>query len=135
MFQEYYGLTSLPFTRTLATRDLFPTAGQKELAARLTYLVRERGFGLVTGEIGSGKSTAVRTFTAGLDPNRYLVIYLSNPTTGMTGLYRELLSNLGHEPPYTAARMVTRTLAPALQVQVSALPWVNCSTPSAAWRS
>jgi hypothetical protein len=33
---------------------LFPTAGQKELSARLTYLVRERGCGLVTGEIGSG---------------------------------------------------------------------------------
>jgi type II secretory pathway predicted ATPase ExeA len=108
VFQEYYGFTSLPFTKTIATKDLFPTAGQKELTARLTYLVRERGFGLVTGEIGSGKSTAVRTFTAGLDPNRYLVIYLANPTTGITGLYRDLLSSLGHEPPYTAARMVTR---------------------------
>ncbi len=108
MFQEYYGFTSLPFTKTIPTKDLFPTAGQKELAARLTYLVRERGFGLVTGEIGSGKSTAVRTFTAGLDPNRYLVMYLCNPTTGMTGLYRDLLASLGHEPPFGSARMVAR---------------------------
>jgi type II secretory pathway predicted ATPase ExeA len=108
MFQEYFGFTSPPFSRTIPTKDLFPTAGHKELTARLTYLVRERGCGLVTGEIGSGKSTAVRTFTAGLDPNRYLVIYLSNPTIGITGLYRDLLTSLGHEPPYTAARMVTR---------------------------
>ena len=62
MFQEFYGFTSLPFSRTIPTKDLFPTAGQKELSARLTYLVRERGGGLVTGEIGSGKSTAVRAF-------------------------------------------------------------------------
>jgi type II secretory pathway predicted ATPase ExeA len=108
MFQEHYGFTSLPFTKTIPTKDLFPTTGQKELTARLTYLVRERGFGLVTGEIGSGKSTAVRTFTAGLDPNRYLVIYLANPTTGMTGLYRDLLYSLGHEPPFTSSRMVAR---------------------------
>jgi general secretion pathway protein A len=108
MFQEYYGFTSPPFTKTIPTKDLFPTTGQKELAARLTYLVRERGFGLVTGEIGSGKSTAVRTFIAGLDPNRYLVIYLSNPTTGMTGLYRDLLASLGHEPPFGNSRMVAR---------------------------
>ena len=108
MFQEFYGFTSLPFTKTVPTQDLFQTASQKELAARLTYLVRERGFGLVTGEIGSGKSTAVRAFTAGLDPNRYLVIYLANPTTGSTGLYRDLLASLGHEPPFGSSRMVAR---------------------------
>jgi general secretion pathway protein A len=80
MFQEFYGFTRLPFSRTIATPDLFPTAGQKELSARLTYLVRECGFGLVTGEIGSGKSTAVRTFAAGLDFNRYwLSISLTRP--------------------------------------------------------
>jgi type II secretory pathway predicted ATPase ExeA len=75
MFQEFYGFTRLPFSRTIATADLFPTAGQKELSARLTYLVRERGLGLVTGDVGSGpkgwpwshKSTAVRAFAASLD--------------------------------------------------------------------
>ena len=108
MFQEFYGFTRVPFSRTIATPDLFPTAGQKELSARLTYLVRERGFGLVTGEIGSGKSTAVRAFAASLDFNRYLVVYLANPTTGITGLYRDLLLSLGVEPPFSKPRLVAR---------------------------
>jgi type II secretory pathway predicted ATPase ExeA len=108
MFQEYYGFTHLPFSRTIATADLFPTSGQQELGARLMYLVHERGFGLITGEIGSGKSTAVRAFAAGLDFNRYLVVYLANPTTGMTGLYRELLVTLGYEPPFSKPRLVAR---------------------------
>jgi len=108
MFQEFYGFTSLPFSRTIATKDLFPTASQKELGARLAYLVRERGFGLVTGEIGSGKSTAVRAFAANLDFNRYLVVYLANPTTGITGLYRDLLLQLGVEPPFSKPRLVAR---------------------------
>ena len=108
MFQEFYGFTQVPFSRTIATSDLFPTAGQKELAARLSYLVRERGFGLITGEVGSGKSTAVRAFIATLDPNRYLVLYLANPTTGITGIYRDLLLGLGHEPPFSRPRLVTR---------------------------
>ena len=108
MFQEFFGFAQLPFSRTIATSDLFPTAGQKELAARLNYLVRERGFGLITGETGSGKSTAVRAFTASLDPNRYLVLYLADPTTGLTGIYRELLLALGHEPPFSRPRMITR---------------------------
>lgn len=106
MFQEFYGFTRLPFSKTIATADLFVTAGQKELAARLTYLVRERGFGLITGEIGSGKSTAVRAFTASLDFNRYVVLYLANPTMGITGLYRDLLLGLGHEPPFSRPRLV-----------------------------
>jgi general secretion pathway protein A len=108
MFQEFYGLTRLPFSRTIATADLFPTSGQKELCARLTYLVRECGFGLVTGEIGSGKSTAVRAFASSLDFNRHLVVYLANPTTGMTGLYRDLLLSLGYEPPFSKPRLVAR---------------------------
>jgi type II secretory pathway predicted ATPase ExeA len=94
MFQEYYGFTRAPFAKTIETDKLFATVGQKELTARLTYLVRERGCGLVTGEIGSGKSTAVRAFT--------------NPTTGSMGLYRELLLTLGHEPPFSKPRMVSR---------------------------
>ena len=106
MFQEYYGFTRVPFSKTMPTADLFPTAGQKELTARLMYLIRERGFGLVTGEIGSGKSTAVRAFAANLDFNRYIIVYLANPTTGMTGLYRDRLLALGHEPPFSRPRMV-----------------------------
>jgi type II secretory pathway predicted ATPase ExeA len=106
VFQQFYGFTRLPFSRSIPTEDLFETAGQKELAARLTFLVREQGFGLVTGEFGCGKSTAVRAFAASLDFNRHLVAYLTNPTTGISGLYRELLLHLGHQPPYTASRQV-----------------------------
>jgi type II secretory pathway predicted ATPase ExeA len=108
MFQEFFGFTQLPFSRAMATSDLFVTTGHKELAARLNFLVRERGFGLLTGDVGAGKSTAVRAFTASLDPNRYRVLYLANPTTGLTGIYRELLLALGHEPPYSRPRMITR---------------------------
>lgn len=119
MFQEFYGFTTLPFSRTLATQDLFPTASQKELAARLTYLVRERSVGLITGDIGSGKSTAVRAFAASLDFNRYLVLYLANPTTGMTGLYRDLLLQLGVEPPFGQPRLVARIRTALEEIQLS----------------
>ena len=119
MFQAFYGFTSLPFSRTLATKDLFPTASQKELGARLTYLVRERSVGLITGDIGSGKSTAVRACAASLDFNRYLVLYLANPTTGMTGLYRDLLLQLGVEPPFGQPRLVARIRTALEEIQLS----------------
>ena len=119
MFQQFYGFARLPFTKAIDTANLYQTSGQKELSARLTYLVRERSFGLVTGEIGSGKSTAVRSFTASLDANSHLVIYLTNPTTGIGGLYRELLLTLGYEPPYTTSRMVSRIRSGLAELQSS----------------
>ena len=86
MFQQFYGFTRIPFSKDIPPADILPTRGQTELSARLSYLVNEQGIGLVTGEIGSGKSTALRAFAEGLDPNRYLVLYLANPALGMTGV-------------------------------------------------
>lgn len=106
MYQEFYGFTRLPFDKDIPPDSLFVTESQQELAARLTFLLRQHGMGLVTGDIGSGKSTAMRSFTAQLDPNRYLVIYLPNPTIGMSGLYRDILTALHHQPPFSKPRII-----------------------------
>jgi len=108
MFQEFYGFRVMPFSRNIPTTDLFPSSGQQELKARLTYLLRERGIGLVTGEVGSGKSTALRAFAEGLDPNRYLVIYLANPALGITGVYWDMAGALGIVPAYFKPNMVSQ---------------------------
>lgn len=106
MFQEFYGFSVTPFGRGLASSKLFTSRGQEELKARLSYLVRERGIGVITGEIGSGKSTAVRAFVDGLEPTRYLVIYTANPLIGISGFYREVLSALGENVPRYRQQMV-----------------------------
>jgi general secretion pathway protein A len=106
MFQEFFGFASLPFSRGLPTSKLFVANGQEELKARLSFLMRDRGIGLITGEIGSGKSTAVRAFVDSLDPTRFTVVYTANPLIGITGLYREMLSQLGEPVPPFRQRMV-----------------------------
>jgi len=106
MFQEFYGFTTKPFSRGLATSKLFLSPGQEELKARLCYLVHERGIGLITGEIGSGKSTALRAFVDSLDPTRHTVVYTANPLIGITGFYREVLSQLGEPVPPFRQQMV-----------------------------
>jgi general secretion pathway protein A len=106
MFQQFYGFSSVPFSRGLPTPKLFASSGQEELKARLSYLVQEWGIGLVTGEIGSGKSTALRAFVESLDPTRYTVVYTANPLIGITGLYREVLAQLGEPVPPFRQQMV-----------------------------
>jgi type II secretory pathway predicted ATPase ExeA len=108
MLDLYYGFTRLPFTKEIPTDLLFEATGQTELCARLDFLLKNRGLGLVTGETGSGKSTAIRRFVASIEPTRHTVIYLANPILGLSGIYRDLLACLGHEPPFGKPKAVAR---------------------------
>lgn len=113
MFESYYGFAATPFTRTVAPAALFPAEQHNELLARLQYLVKNRGFGLVTGEVGAGKSTAVRALTASLDPSRHPMLYVSQSGLSPRNLYRELCLQIGLNPAFLAAdarRQLTQAL-------------------------
>src|SRR5215472_7821220 len=62
--------------------------------ARLQFLVDHHGAGLLTGEVGAGKSTAARTFTAGLNPNLYKILYLHWTSGSALDLLRQLALQL-----------------------------------------
>lgn len=103
MFEAFYGFTTTPFSRQIAPENLFPSAQVKETLARLNYLVKTRGFGLLTGEVGAGKSTAVRALSHQLDPARYRVLYVSQSGLTPRHLYRELCIQMGLKPAFHAA--------------------------------
>jgi type II secretory pathway predicted ATPase ExeA len=113
MFETYYGFTQTPFTRAVAPAALFASEQHQELLARLRYLVGSRGFGLVTGEVGSGKSTAVRALAASLDGSRTPVLYVSQSGLTPRNLYRDLGLQLGLDPGFYTAdtrRAVTQAI-------------------------
>jgi general secretion pathway protein A len=58
--------------------------------ARLQFLVDHQGAGLLTGEVGAGKSTAARTFTTSLNPNLYKILYLHWTAGSALDLLRQL---------------------------------------------
>ncbi|HCJ10923.1 MAG TPA: hypothetical protein DHW14_07145 [Clostridiales bacterium] len=75
--------------------------------------MKSRGFGLVTGEVGSGKSTALRALAAALDTSTHPVFYVSQSGLTRRHLYPELALGLGLDPAYQTAdtrRQVTRAL-------------------------
>lgn len=120
MFTHFYGLQSVPFSRTVNTTDILATASVKELQARLAQTVRERGLAVVTGEVGSGKSTAVRAFLASLDPNRHTLVTLTWPIPSPSALYRQLLMTLNQPVPFgvtTQVAAVRSVLADLISTQ------------------
>ncbi|OOK67730.1 putative general secretion pathway protein [Mycobacterium kansasii] len=57
--------------------------GHAEAVARITWCVDQHAIGVITGEVGAGKTVAIRAATAALDPARHVIIYLPNPSVGV----------------------------------------------------
>lgn len=91
----YWGLTQTPFRRELPLQDFFPSAQFTELTARLHLMVEDRLFGVVTGEVGSGKSSAVRYVVQQLDPVRHPVFYLAESQLSPFDFYSQILDGAG----------------------------------------
>ncbi len=108
---DFYGFERTPFTRSIASQDLYPSRGHREAQGRLSFALQERLPALVTGDVGTGKSTALRAFVHSLDHNLYAVVYLSNPHLSATTLYHQILLALQTEPAFSFARLLPQLRA------------------------
>lgn len=100
MYRSFYSLSKVPFTKELKTSEAFASSGFTELSARLEYLKKTRGIGLVTGEPGVGKTLTLRSFCDSLSPSLYKVVYFPLSTLTVQDFYRGLAFELGEEPRY-----------------------------------
>ena len=105
--QEYYGFTRLPFRNDIAPSMLARTQAHTEATARITWCVNQRAIGVITGEVGAGKTVAIRAATNALDTSRHMTNYLPNPAVGIRGMFHHIVAALGQVPAYHKA-----TLAP-----------------------
>lgn len=71
-----------------------------EAMARLGILADIKGFGLLTGEPGRGKTTILRNWAASLNTSMYRVIYSSLSTLTVNDFYREIAIGLGLIPSF-----------------------------------
>jgi type II secretory pathway predicted ATPase ExeA len=106
--QAHYGFSRMPFGRDLAPGMLHRHASHNEAVARIAWCIGERSIGVITGEVGAGKTVSVRAVLAGLDPSRHTVIYLPNPMIGTRGICEEILGVFGQRPSHLASRLFTQ---------------------------
>lgn len=107
--QAYYGFTRPAFGRDLAPGQLFQSDAHKQAVARISWLVGQRGIGVVTGEVGAGKSVAARAAASRLDASRHSTVYLPNPAIGGRGLHMHLVYALGGIPRFHTASLIAQT--------------------------
>ena len=105
----HFGLTRMPFSKSIAAADLFPRAAHAEAVARIGFCVVEGLLGVLVGDVGCGKTVAVRAAVSGLDRTRHQVIYISNCAFGARGLYVTIVTALGGVPRYRKPELIAQT--------------------------
>jgi general secretion pathway protein A len=95
--KHFFGLTKEPFSQNIKLDDLYILPGLKPLIQRFEYAVKIGAISLITGEVGSGKSTSLRLACSKLHPSRYRIIPLVGTPGSMIELLRQFLLNFGEE--------------------------------------
>jgi len=95
MYLQFFGLREAPFSPTPDPKFLFQSTRHREALAQLLYGVRERkGFIVLTGEIGTGKTTLLRALLSKVDRDTH-VAYIHNSALGIEGLLEYMLQDWG----------------------------------------
>jgi len=103
--QSHYGFERMPFGRNLAPAMLHRHRDHAEAVARICWCVDQHAIGVITGEVGSGKTVAVRAATTVLDTSRHVIVYLPNPSVGVRGLLHHIVAALGQTPSFYTATL------------------------------
>jgi general secretion pathway protein A len=100
MYTKYYGLTKKPFENTPDPDFLFLSKNHREVLASLTYAVNAaKGFVLVVGDIGTGKTTLIHALIKQLAPS-FIVLNITNPRA----TFRDILHYLGQKVGVTSEK-------------------------------
>lgn len=100
MFESFYGMAHIPFSRDIPADELYTSPILEETLGRLEYAAERQWFAVVTGDCGTGKTTAIRKFAQILDPAQYQVLYLSDSKLTPRHFYKGLLEQLGCEAKF-----------------------------------
>jgi len=99
MYLEYWGLKRLPFENVPDPEFIYYSPEHLEALSRLLYAVKgNKGVVLITGEIGSGKTTLSRVLIQQLPKEKYDIGLMVNTTLAPLDFLREVLRSFGLSP-------------------------------------
>jgi type II secretory pathway predicted ATPase ExeA len=93
-YRSFFGLKKEPFGADISINDILKTAELIDVKQRFDYVIRLGAIGLVTGEVGSGKSTAIRYAAEHLHPSEYKSLYMTASSGAIMEFYRQLVNEL-----------------------------------------
>lgn len=107
--RHFYGLKKDPFPQDVPVRDLYPLPALEPLKQRVNFAMHQKAITIITGDVGSGKSTALRYMADQYRTSEYQIISLIGGNYSLMELYRGILLSFGVEfSSYQISIMVKR---------------------------
>jgi general secretion pathway protein A len=118
IYQQYFALNCEPFSIVPDPGFLYPSSQHRQAVAHLKYgLDREGGFVLLTGEVGTGKTTLTRTLIKRL-PAHVRVAYVLNSTFDAADVLASICQELGLKLAKSAKTSLTKNCVDALNADL-----------------
>jgi len=114
-YRTFFGMKKEAFAADLSIKEIFETDDIRSVQERFDYAVRLGSVALVTGEIGSGKSTALRYVAAKLHPSEYRPIHITACSGSILEFYRMFLAELNIEKSSTSRAVMIRLIKKEIQ--------------------
>jgi type II secretory pathway predicted ATPase ExeA len=93
-YRNFFGLKKEPFGSDIRCNEILETTEIIDVKDRFDYIIRLGALGLITGEVGSGKSTAIRYAAEYLHPSEYKSLYMTASSGAIMEFYRQLVNEL-----------------------------------------
>ena len=123
MYEEHFGLTAKPFQLSPDAAFFYPSKEHKRALSFLEYgLDQGDGFIIITGDVGTGKTTIVQTLLQDLDPNDLLVANIVTSHLEENDLMHLVAASFGLEINTHSKALVLRDLERLFIQQAEAKP-------------
>ena len=96
MYLDFFKFKKNPFHITPDPDFLFLSPSHNEAFSSISHGIEQRrGLVAVTGEVGVGKTTILRSYLEGTDPARIRIVYIFNAALSFGKLMKQIVSELG----------------------------------------
>ncbi len=109
-YRPFFGFTREPFSAELKAEEILKTEAVLSVADRVDYALRLGAIAMVTGEVDSGKSTALRFATSRLHPSEYRLLWVTAGGGSILELYRQIALELEVETSSFSQAFLTRII-------------------------
>jgi len=109
-YRTFFGFQREPFAADLGFKDIMETEDLLAVTDRFAYTIGLGAMALVIGEVGAGKSTALRWAASRLHPSEYRPLWVTATSGSVLEVYRQLLAELDIDTASSSRAVMTKRI-------------------------
>jgi len=109
-YKVFFGFKKDPFSQDIRVEDMMKSSSLMGVKERFLYTVNLGAIAVITGDVGSGKSSALRFASSTLHPSEYRVLYVTATSGTIIELYKQVCHSLNIDVKGSSKAILSRTI-------------------------